>query len=67
MSQIKISELKEATNVANETVVLIVNDGETETTSLETVKNVLLADVNAQLGDMQSILSSLTTVEEVSE
>ena len=64
MAQIKISELTEATTVNNETVVLIVNDEETQTTSLETIKNILLEDVNAQLGDVEAILSTLTTVDE---
>ena len=64
MAQVKISELTKATVVNNSTIVLIVNNGETQTTSLETVKNVLLEDVNIQLGDMQSVLNSLVTVKE---
>lgn len=65
MAQVKISELTKATVVNNSTIVLIVNNGETQTTSLETVKNVLLEDVNAQLGDIESILATLVTVDEV--
>ena len=65
MAQVKISELTKATVVNNSTIVLIVNNGETQTTSLETVKNVLLEDVNAQLGDIESILATLVTVNEV--
>lgn len=65
MAQVKISELTKATVVNNSTIVLIVNNGETQTTSLETVKNVLLEDVNAQLGNIESILATLVTVNEV--
>ena len=65
MAQVKISELTKATVVNNSTIVIIVNNGETQTTSLETVKNVLLEDVNAQLGDIESILATLVTVDEV--
>lgn len=65
MAQVKISELTKATVVNNSTIVLIVNNGETQTTSLETVKNVLLEDVNAQLGNIESILATLVTVDEV--
>jgi hypothetical protein len=64
MAQIKISELEEATTVVSNTVVLVVNEGETQTTSLETIKNVLLEDVNAQLGDVENILATLVTVDE---
>lgn len=67
MAQIKISELTEATTVDNTTVVLVVNSGETQTTSLETIKNILLEDVNTQLDEVSNVLSTLTTVEEVSE
>ena len=65
MAQVKISELTKATVVNNSTIVLIVNNGETQTTSLETVKNVLLEDVNAQLGNIESILATLVTVDKV--
>ena len=65
MAQVKISELTKATVVNNSTIVLIVNNGETQTTSLETVQNVLLEDVNAQLGNIESILATLVTVNEV--
>lgn len=64
MAQIKISALTKAKTVDSDTVVLIVNDEETQTTSLETIKNILLEDVNAQLGDFSNILSTLVTVED---
>lgn len=64
MAQIKISALTKAETVDSDTVVLIVNDEETQTTSLETIKNILLEDVNAQLGDFSNILSTLVTVED---
>ena len=64
MAQIKISELTEATTVNNSTVVLIVNNDETQTTSLETIKNILLEDVNQQLGDVEDILATLVTIDE---
>ena len=65
MAQIKISELTQAKTVNDDTVVLIVNNEETQTTSLKTIKDVLLSDINAQIGEVNSVLSTLTTIEEV--